>query len=89
MYPHARSSAKSSGKSDFPLIMPLRLLAALDDDPVLRDKVSRLMDHQEDRMRNMEEWQWVEDKIVKSIMMRDKDNKWSEDDIQKCVGLIR
>ena len=69
--------------------MPLRLLAALDDDPVLRDKVSRLMDHQEDRRRNIGEWRWVEDKIVKPIIDMDKENRWSEDEIQKCVGLIR
>ena len=69
--------------------MPLRLLAALDDDPVLRDKVSRLMDHQEDRRRNIGEWRWVEDKIVRPIMDMDKEKRWSEDEIQKCVGLIR
>ena len=69
--------------------MPLRLLAALDDDPVLRDKVSRLMDHKEDRRRNIKDWRWVENKIVKPIMDMDKENRWAEEDIQKCVGLIR
>ena len=67
--------------------MPLRLLAQLDEDPDLRDKVSRLMDHQEERMSNIAEWRWVENKIVKPIMQRD--NRWTEEDIQKCVGLIR
>ena len=67
--------------------MPLRLLTQLEEDPDLRDKVSRLMDHQEERMSNIAEWQWVENKIVKPIMQRD--NRWTEEDIQKCVGLIR
>ena len=78
---------KSSGRQDYPLIMPLRLLSQLDSDAVLRDKVSRLMDHQEDRRSNTEEWDWVENKIVKPIMRLD--SRWTEDDIQKCVGLIR
>ena len=67
--------------------MPLRLLVKLDEDPDLRDKVSRLMDHQKERMSNIAEWRWVENKIVKPIMMMD--NRWTEEDIQKCVGLIR
>ena len=67
--------------------MPLRLLTQLEEDPDLRDKVSRLMDHQEERMSNIAEGQWVENKIVKPIMRLD--SRWTEDDIQKCVGLIR
>ena len=78
---------KSSGRRDYPLIMPLRLLSQLDSDAVLRDKVSRLMNHQEDRRSNIVEWDWVENKIVKPIMRLD--SRWTEDDIQKCVGLIR
>ena len=80
---------KSSGRQDYPLIMPLRLLSQLDSDAVLRDKVSRLMDHQEDRRSNIVEWDWVENKIVKPIMRLDTDSRWTEDNIQKCVGLIR
>ena len=78
---------KSSGRQDYPLIMPLRLLSQLDSDAVLRDKVSRLMDHQEDRRSNIVEWDWVENKIVEPIMRLD--SRWTEDEIQKCVGLIR
>lgn len=51
--------------------------------------MARLMDHKEERKREELEWNWVLQNVVEPIKKLDNDSLWSEDDIQRCVGLFR
>ena len=82
------SGIKSSGKADYPMIMTIRLLTEFDkENELLLDRVSRLMNHREERIKEKRDWERVNKRIVQPIMKIS--DKWKEDDIQNCVGFIR
>ena len=77
------------GRADYPIIMPIRLLTQMKEDEFIMERLARLMDHREDRKREELEWSWVMQNVVDPIKKLDMDGLWSEDDIQRCVGLFR
>ena len=76
------------GVKDYPLIMPIRLLTLLEaEDPTLKDRLARLMDHNTEREQESERWEWVEEKVVQPLLKLN--NKWSTQDVHRCIGLFR
>ena len=70
------------------MIMTIRLLTEFDkENELLKDRLSRLMNHREERIKETQDWERVDQRIVQPIMKMS--NKWNEDDIQDCVGFIR
>jgi len=74
---------------DYQLIMPIRLMAALEDDPILCSRLDLLMEHREERQKEAENWSKTTLQVVQPIRTRLKKCNWSEDSIQRCVGLVR
>jgi SET domain len=74
---------------DYQLIMPIRLMTAMDKDPVLRTRLNLLMEHREERQAEEDNWAKTHCQVVQPIRTRLKCTGWSEDLIQRCVGLIR
>ena len=73
---------------DYPLIMPIRLLTLLEgEDPTLTDRLARLMDHNREREQESSNWEWVDQKVVQPLLKLN--NKWSKQDIHRCIGLFR
>ena len=70
------------------MIMSIRLLTEFDkENDLMMDRLSRLMNHREERIKEARDWERVNQKIVQPILKIS--NKWNEDDIQDCVGFIR
>ena len=83
-----RSGVVARGARDYPLVMPIRLLTALEaGNDTLRDRVGRLMDHNQEREREEEGWQWVEERVVRPLLRLE--TSWTREEIQRCVGLFR
>jgi AraC-like DNA-binding protein len=74
---------------DYQLIMPIRLMTAMDKDPVLRSRLHLLMEHREERQEEEDNWARTDRQVVQPIRTRLNCTAWSEDLIQRCVGLIR
>ena len=74
---------------DYQLIMPIRLMVAMQADPVLRSRLDLLMEHHEERKRETENWARSDSQVVQPIRTRFHQSDWSESFILRCVGLIR
>ena len=78
----------SRGVKDYPLIMPIRLMALLEGkDPTLKDRLARLMDHNREREQESGRGEWDEQKVVQPLLKLN--SKWSRQDIHRCIGLVR
>ena len=82
-----RSKVRSKGVRDYPLVMPIRLLTLLERDDTVRERLDRLMDHNQERERESEGWAWVEERVVQPLLRLS--TRWSRQEIQRCVGLFR
>ena len=88
MSPTGSGRVVRRGVKDYPLIMPIRLLTLLEgEDPTLKDRLARLMDHNTEREQESERWDWVDQRVVQPLIKLN--NKWSKQDIHRCIGLFR
>jgi len=69
--------------------MPIRLMTAIEDDPVLCSRLDLLMEHRQERQREADNWSKTTVQVVQPIRTRLKKQSWSEDALQRCVGLVR
>ena len=86
------ANTRSRGRADFPLVMPVRLLAVMDSaSRELEDRLGRLMDHREDRQGSREEWETVLSTVVRPILVlgRAGGKDWTEEEVQRCIGITR
>ena len=83
------AGAQARGRQNYPLVMPIRLLDQMEDNPTLRDRLGILMDHREERMAETNSWELTDTHLVKPLKALYNDKKYTSDDIQRCVGLFR
>ena len=86
------AASRSRGRQDFPLVMPVRLLAVLDSaSRELEDRLGRLMDHREDRRSSRAEWEAVTSSVVQPIVRLGQagGKDWTEEQVQRCLGITR
>ena len=86
------AGARSRGRPDYPLVMPVRLLAVLDSaSRELEDRLGRLMDHREDRLSSRAEWDAVASSVVQPILRLSQagGKSWTEEQVQRCIGITR
>ena len=83
---------RSRGRPDFPLVMPVRLLAVMDSaSRELEDRLGRLMDHREDRLSRRAEWERVDTAVVQPILRlaRAGGKDWTGEQVERCIGITR
>merc|ERR1712106_599413 len=83
------AGVQARGRQNYPLVMPIRLLDQMEDNPTLRDRLGILMDHREERMAETNSWELTDTHLVKPLKALYDDNKYTSEDIQRCVGLFR
>ena len=69
--------------------MPIRMISQLKDQLLTENRFNTLMDHLKQRMLEPENWNLIENQVLKPIREKLKKTDWSEDLIQRCVGVIR
>lgn len=69
--------------------MPIRLMMAMEDDPVLKSRLDLLMEHRKEREGEEENWALTLLHVIEPIQNQLNQSDWSEDLIQRSVGLIR
>ena len=47
------------------------------------------MDHREERMQSEAEWRLTERLVVQPILRLSEGRGWSEEDVQRCIGITR
>ena len=69
--------------------MPIRLMTLLEreEDPTLKDRLARLMDHNKEREQDSRRWEWEDQRVVQPLLKLN--SKWSRQDIHRCIGLFR
>ena len=86
------AAARSRGRPDYPLVMPVRLLTVLETaSREVKDRLGRLMDHLEDRRSRRAEWDRVSSSVVQPILRLAEagGRHWTEDQVQRCIGITR
>ena len=86
------ANTRSRGRRDFPLVMPVRLLAVLEEaGSELEDRLGRLMDHREERLSSRAEWDRVDTEVVQPILRLGQEGgrHWTEEQVQRCIGITR
>ena len=73
------------------VILVLRMLLLRDSDPKVWSRINQLMDHREDRLtKDRDTYDQLQREIVEylrnDLQLADL---WSEDEVQKCIGIIR
>jgi hypothetical protein len=64
-------------------------MAAVQDDPILQSRLDLLMEHRDERQAEEENWAQSIHQVIQPIRSRLKQQDWSEDCLQRCIGLIR
>ena len=64
-------------------------MVAMEDDPILQSRLNLLMEHREERQKEEGNWAQTILQVVEPIKGRFNRSDWSDDVIQRSVGLIR
>jgi hypothetical protein len=86
---YTTAGVKARGKPEYPLVMPIRLLQQMEENPSLRDRLARLMDHREERMLETSSWELTETHLVNPLKKLSGKKNWTSEEIQRCAGLFR
>jgi len=87
LYTEAKFQAR--GRPDYPLVMPIRLLQQMEDNPSLETRLRLLMDHKEERMQETDSWELTETYLVDPLKKLSGEKQWTSTEIQRCAGLFR
>ena len=55
-----KAGVKARGRADYSIVMPIRLLTQMENNPTLRDRLAILMDHRQERMEEKDSWELTE-----------------------------
>jgi len=91
-YPKSPSTSNSSGRicHEYGCITVLRLLSLRDSDPDSWARVQLLMDHDEERRKELDYWKMFQKNVVDFIRIRGNlADTYSDDEIHRAIGILR
>jgi len=91
-YPKSLSTSNSSGRicHEYGCITVLRLLSLRDSDPDSWARVQLLMDHDEERRKELEYWKMFQKNVVDYIrIVGNLADTYSDDEIHRAIGILR
>ena len=83
------ADAKMESLQEYQIIMPIRMLRQMEENQSWSSQFYNLMDHLEERKAETENWEISEVQVVAPIREKLKQEKWSADLIQRCLGVTR
>lgn len=83
------AKVKMATSLEYQLIMPIRMISQLSNEKLTKNRFDTLMDHLQQRILEPKNWKAIQNQVISPIREKLKITEWSEDLIQRCVGVVR